>query len=72
MRFQRCRELFGEDGFRRVKDIKVIILGVGGVGSYILDCLYRSGVSDITIVDYDKFDETNRNRQIGSDRVGRV
>ncbi|NPA61711.1 MAG: tRNA threonylcarbamoyladenosine dehydratase [Epsilonproteobacteria bacterium] len=70
MRFQRCRELFGEDGFRRVKDIKVIILGVGGVGSYLLDCLYRSGVSDITIVDYDKFDETNRNRQIGSDRVG--
>ncbi len=35
MRFQRCRELFGEDGFRRVKDIKVIILGVGGVGSYL-------------------------------------
>ncbi len=68
MRFQRCRDLFGEDGLRRVKDIKVIILGLE-LGSYILDCLYRSGVSDITIVDYDKFDETNRNRQIGSDRL---
>ncbi len=54
----------------RVKDIKVIILGLGVVGSYLLDCLYRSGVSPLTIVDYDKFDETNRNRQIGSDRVG--
>ena len=67
MRFDRCRVIFGEDGFKKLQNSSVIILGVGGVGSYALDCLYRSGVGDITIVDYDIYDESNRNRQIGSD-----
>ena len=70
MRFERCRMLFGEEDFSKIQKAKILILGVGGVGSYALDCLYRSGVSDITILDYDTFDETNRNRQIGSDAVG--
>ena len=70
MRFKRCKLLFGEEGFKRIEQTKVLILGVGGVGSYALDCLYRSGVSNITVVDYDRFDVTNQNRQIGSDRVG--
>jgi len=61
--------LFGE-GFDRLQKAHILILGVGGVGSYALDCLYRSGVKQITIVDYDIFDESNRNRQIGSDAVG--
>ena len=67
MRFDRCRVLFGEEEFNKLQNSSVIILGVGGVGSYALDCLYRSGVGDITIVDYDIYDESNRNRQIGSD-----
>jgi tRNA A37 threonylcarbamoyladenosine dehydratase len=62
--------LFGDDDFAKIQKAKILILGVGGVGSYSLDCLYRSGVKDITIVDYDTYDETNRNRQIGSDAVG--
>ncbi len=70
MRFERCRVLFGEDDFNKLQKAKILILGVGGVGSYALDCLYRSGVSDITILDYDTYDETNRNRQIGSEAVG--
>jgi len=70
MRFQRCEILFGDEKFEKIKSSKILILGVGGVGSYALDCLYRSGVSDITIVDYDKYDESNQNRQIGSHRVG--
>jgi len=70
LRFLRCRELFGDEGFEKISNAKILILGVGGVGSYALDCLYRSGVSNITIVDYDKFDKTNQNRQIGSNRVG--
>jgi tRNA A37 threonylcarbamoyladenosine dehydratase len=61
--------LFEEENFKKIQDAKVLILGVGGVGSYALDCLYRSGVSDITIVDYDTYDESNRNRQIGSDNA---
>ena len=70
MRFERCRILFGDEDFTKLQKSKILILGVGGVGSYALDCLYRSGVSSITIIDYDVFDETNRNRQIGSDAVG--
>jgi tRNA A37 threonylcarbamoyladenosine dehydratase len=70
MRFERCRMLFGDEDFAKLQNAKILILGVGGVGSYALDCLYRSGVSDITILDYDTFDETNKNRQIGSDAVG--
>ncbi len=62
--------LFGEADFEKIQKAKILILGVGGVGSYALDCLYRSGVSDITILDYDTFDESNKNRQIGSDAVG--
>lgn len=72
MRFERCRMLFGEEDFTKLQQAKILILGVGGVGSYALDCLYRSGVSDITILDFDVFDETNQNRQIGSEAVGMV
>ncbi len=67
MRFDRCRMLFGEEDFAKIQKAKILILGVGGVGSYALDCLYRTGVREITIVDYDTYDESNRNRQIGSD-----
>ena len=72
MRFQRCRMLFGDKDFEKLQQAKILILGVGGVGSYALDCLFRSGVSDITILDYDVYDETNQNRQIGSEAVGMV
>ncbi len=67
MRYSRCRTLFGEDAFVKLQKAKVLILGVGGVGSYVLDCLYRSGVQNITIVDYDTYEESNLNRQLGAD-----
>ena len=70
LRFQRCELLFGAEDFEKIQKAKILILGVGGVGSYALDCLYRSGVSDITIIDYDTYDKTNQNRQIGSEAVG--
>jgi tRNA A37 threonylcarbamoyladenosine dehydratase len=70
VRFERCKMLFGEENFAKLQQAKILILGVGGVGSYALDCLYRSGVKDITILDFDVYDESNRNRQIGSDAVG--
>ena len=70
MRFERCRMLFGDENFQKIQKSKILILGIGGVGSYALDCLYRSGVKDITILDYDVYDETNQNRQIGSEAVG--
>jgi len=69
MRYDRCKKIF-KDNFSKLQNSKIIILGVGGVGGYALDCLYRSGITDITIVDFDVFDETNQNRQIGSDAIG--
>jgi len=60
------------DDFEKLRNAKIVLLGVGGVGSFCLDCLVRSGIEDITIVDFDKFDITNQNRQIGSDKVGAV
>jgi tRNA A37 threonylcarbamoyladenosine dehydratase len=62
--------LFGEEDFAKLQAASVIILGVGGVGSYALDCLYRSGVGHITILDYDTYDITNQNRQIGAEAIG--
>jgi len=71
-RFQRCELLFGKEDFAKIQKAKILILGVGGVGSYALDCLWRSGVTDITILDYDIYDESNQNRQIGSEAVGEL
>ncbi|PAF42878.1 tRNA cyclic N6-threonylcarbamoyladenosine(37) synthase TcdA [Helicobacter sp. 11S02596-1] len=68
-RFTRTRFLFGQD-FERFRDKRLIIFGVGGVGGFALDCLYRTGIGHISIVDKDIFDITNQNRQIGSHRVG--
>ncbi len=59
----------GED-FQKIQNAKILLLGVGGVGGFCLDALYRSGIADITIVDFDTFDITNQNRQIGSDFIG--
>jgi tRNA threonylcarbamoyladenosine dehydratase len=66
VRYQRLEMLLGDD-LQRLKDAKVLLLGVGGVGSVCLDCLYRSGITDITIVDNDVYDVTNQNRQMHSE-----
>ena len=66
MRHERIEQLLKDD-FLKLVNAKVILLGVGGVGSYCLDCLYRSGVRDITIVDYDTYDKSNQNRQMWSE-----
>lgn len=71
MKHSRCKTLFKED-YEKLKNSRILILGVGGVGSFALDCLYRSGIENITIVDYDVFEESNQNRQIGSDATGEL
>ena len=64
--YDRIKMLLGDE-FEKLQDAKVLLLGVGGVGSFCLDCLYRSGVKDITIVDFDTYDKTNQNRQMWSE-----
>ena len=67
MRYDRCRKIFSK--FEKLQNIKVLICGVGGVGGHALECLYKSGVTNITIIDYDIYDITNQNRQIGSEFI---
>ncbi len=71
LRYSRVKSLLGDD-FSKLQDAKVLLLGVGGVGGFCLDCLVRTGVKDITIVDFDTFEESNQNRQIGSESLGSV
>ncbi|MDE5591434.1 MAG: tRNA threonylcarbamoyladenosine dehydratase [Helicobacter sp.] len=72
-RFARTLLLFKEEGFAKLQNAKVLVLGAGGVGSFALDCLYRTGTGDLWLIDYDCFDETNQNRQIGAfEGVGRA
>ena len=66
MKHERIKQLL-QDDFIKLENAKVLLLGVGGVGGHCLDCLYRSGVKDITIVDYDTYDESNQNRQLHSE-----
>ena len=66
MKYDRIKLLL-KDEFVKLEDAKIILLGVGGVGSFCLDCLYRSGVRNITIVDFDSYDESNQNRQMWSE-----
>lgn len=67
MRHIRTKLVFGEEAHGKLQNAKVLLLGVGGVGSFCLDCLYRSGVRDITIVDFDRYDLSNQNRQMHSE-----
>lgn len=69
-RFTRFRNLIGQRQFDSLKEAKILLLGVGGVGGFCLDALVRSGLSNITIVDKDSFEITNQNRQIGSEALG--
>ena len=73
MQYDRTKKLFGENVFEKFKDVKLILLGVGGVGSFALDALYNTGITNITIVDFDTYEESNKNRQMGSyGNIGRV
>jgi len=65
-KYDRIKLLVQED-FHKLEEAKILLLGVGGVGSFCLDCLYRSGVKDITIVDFDTYDDSNQNRQMWSE-----
>lgn len=68
-RFQRCQKLFGED-YTKIQNAKILLFGVGGVGGHCLDALYRTGIKDITIIDFDTYEISNQNRQLGSDNIG--
>ena len=63
-RFSRTEMLIGTDGLEKLRNAKVAVFGIGGVGSYVCEGLARGGVGDFILVDFDKVDESNINRQI--------
>ncbi|MEZ4694027.1 MAG: tRNA threonylcarbamoyladenosine dehydratase [Aliarcobacter sp.] len=73
MQYDRTKKLFGDEIFETFQNTKLILLGVGGVGSFALDALYNTGITNITIVDFDNYEESNMNRQMGSHgNIGRI
>ena len=64
--FARFSMLVGEKGIEKLRNSKVIVFGIGGVGSYTVEALARSGVGHITMVDFDEISESNINRQLHS------
>ncbi|WP_348518823.1 ThiF family adenylyltransferase [Campylobacter sp. CCS1377] len=69
-RFTRIKWLVNEENFNKLAQTKVLVCGLGGVGGICADALFRSGFSDLTLIDADKFEITNQNRQIHSENLG--
>ena len=65
--FERLIGLIGEEKLKEIERKKILLIGVGGVGSYALEALIRNGFYDITIVDFDIIDLSNLNRQLITD-----
>lgn len=61
---QRTELLIGDEALARMKNLHVLVIGLGGVGSYAAEFLCRAGVGKMTIVDGDTVDLTNTNRQL--------
>lgn len=64
--FLRTQMLLGEDAINILKRSHVAVFGLGGVGSYAVEALVRSGVGELTLIDDDAVSVTNINRQLGA------
>ncbi len=62
--FEGIKNLFGDEGFEKIQNAHVCVIGLGGVGSWAAEALARSGVGKLTLVDMDDLCITNINRQI--------
>lgn len=73
-RFDALARLYGRAGLARLAGARVLIIGIGGVGSWVAEALARSGVGFLTLVDMDEVCVTNVNRQVHatSDSVGKA
>lgn len=63
-RFGGLRRLYGDAGYRRVRSLRVGVVGLGGVGSWTAEALARSGVAELVLFDLDHVAESNINRQV--------
>ena len=63
-RFSGLQRLYGVAGAQRIRQAHVVVVGIGGVGSWVAEALARSGVARLTLIDMDHISESNINRQI--------
>ena len=63
-RFGGLRRLYGDAGYRRLREAIVIVVGLGGVGSWAAEALARCGVTGLVLIDLDHVAESNINRQV--------
>lgn len=71
--FSRTERLIGSQALEKLHNTRVMVVGVGGVGSYVAEALCRAGIGSFVLVDSDKVDITNINRQLEAthDTVGK-
>lgn len=61
---ERTELLIGSEGLEKLRTKNVLVVGLGGIGSYAAEALVRAGIGNITIIDGDEVDATNKNRQL--------
>lgn len=62
--YSRTVRLIGEDALKKLQNARVAVFGLGGVGGYVVEALARGGVGELHLIDNDKVQESNLNRQI--------
>ena len=60
----RLELIIEKDKIDKIKEKNILLIGIGGVGGYTFETLVRTGIENITVVDGDKFEESNLNRQV--------
>lgn len=63
-RLARIRLLLGDENVKKLQNATVMVVGCGAVGSFAIEALARSGVGHLVVVDFDKIEESNINRQL--------
>jgi tRNA A37 threonylcarbamoyladenosine dehydratase len=63
-RFGGLRRLYGDAGYARIRAARIAVVGLGGVGSWAVEALARSGVAAMVLIDFDQIAESNINRQV--------
>lgn len=63
-KFIRLINLIGDHNFHKIQEVTVLVVGLGGVGSYCLESLARNGIKNFILIDNDEIEKSNLNRQI--------
>jgi len=64
--FAGIARLYGTEAYALIKNMHVCVIGIGGVGSWVVEALARSAVEKITLIDFDTIANSNTNRQINT------